>query len=1362
MSKATSVSVHSSVSQKSAQHYDLPPIPQYDMPPIVVGEAVVGKAPSVASSRSGSHHSVASHHSHHSQHSHHSALTHDSESTISEGTLVNEPIVVGAHVASEAPTPLAVGQSFEHDAVIEQFKNLHGRDQSVVSSIVPASVHIQSDSEDSIAPSKLTHSIAVGGVVDSHNGVNVLHRSHEVEFVDFAAPAYYQPPSVVGAFDAHSEDSFGFEKVEYVDTHEDHHHKLEEQVPQVVHEHVIEQHYEPYQIVHENHNVLSVDFGEDQHSITHHDHDHHHHHHESHVTHTFTSNVKQSRSNTASTYQSRQMLAHNVGPKITEELRPAAVLEEEEVEVRPPVMAYVAPIPVKPPRTHEESHIYNAYETEIHQQKDIVKSTTVVLEDVRSGSEGIHIRADNSSSVDIIGVSSLRRKFEHGAPPPLSPVFEMKKHEHHKHLDQHHHHKHQDVVVEQTQFQVGDNFISSSSSKAIENHYDVPFDSYEIVDKSENTKKSSSSYHASSSYHKQAPPLPLVDYHVYDTPTVEHFSHSPAFYTDDQRHHYVPQIKVITEYRHINPRHHYVERQIRKADGSAIAQSPQVQTIDYFKEINRAHHFVPSTPPSLFNNKRESFHHHSFIPNSLEAERKSRSVERAHHYLPDSPANVKDQRKIIREHHYVPLEKRSQSLDLKVVHPEHHYVPLVRKTTEDHQQKVNHEHHFIPAEKKTEAVKDVVHEHHYIPLTAHKTDEHNVNITREHHYIPLKTEQVQSKTEIERHNQYVPMTTHKETKSFDTGRSHSYIPLGGNVEQSKTEIFRQHNFVPVVDKKEKNVEEINQKHNYVPAHSNVAVSDKEPISRHHNFVPLATKTVEETRHSNDLSHHHYMPLPAKREEGKTAAGDKVGYEHHYYPLASNTERVSVHKGQEHHYVPLIAKPTESHASKIVIQHQYIPLAMRHQSVPRLPSEHNYIPIAIHDDSHQKVDLTNHQYLPPIVNAEQKEAVKLYEHQYVPLPPKKDSFANYSSKAPQLPREHHYYPAPVRSVEHHQKHVHEQHNYIPAVHHHETNHQLDRQHGYIPVAAKHEAKKNVLYEHQYIPPITRTEQTNGYDRRHNYVPVGKTAKATTTDIHVHQDHQYVPQASPRKTISEKVSEHVQLGGSRKSTIQSGHHHHHHHDHENRNDVPSRPSSVANYVKHQPHSRTSTVSTVRGAPVQRVNPTVQQHVIYNPYGDHQSVRVVKNVREFVNVFGATHVVPPPTPLAGVPRLSQRSPISHETFQPHDECNSVKSSRKNTLVSVGKGIQINDAPRKSTCSSVASSRSSSVSTVSAPILVGGNIAVPTPRSRNATLTQENVHEHDQYDDLIHVADMRKLFENYGPAHLPEYASNPSAYIH
>lgn len=35
--------------------------------------------------------------------------------------------VVGAHVASEAPTPLAVGQSFEHDAVIEQFKNLHGR-----------------------------------------------------------------------------------------------------------------------------------------------------------------------------------------------------------------------------------------------------------------------------------------------------------------------------------------------------------------------------------------------------------------------------------------------------------------------------------------------------------------------------------------------------------------------------------------------------------------------------------------------------------------------------------------------------------------------------------------------------------------------------------------------------------------------------------------------------------------------------------------------------------------------------------------------------------------------------------------------------------------------------------------------------------------------------------------------------------------------------------------------------------------------------------------------------------------------------------------------------------------------------------
>ncbi|EGT30169.1 hypothetical protein CAEBREN_04877 [Caenorhabditis brenneri] len=138
LSKATSVSVHSSVSQKSANHghYDLPPIPQYDMPPIVVGDAVVGKAHSTASSKSGSRHSAASHHSHHSQHSHHSALTHDSESTITEGTLVNQPITVGGVVGgvsvggvvgSEAPTPLAVGQSLEHDAVIEQFKNLHGR-----------------------------------------------------------------------------------------------------------------------------------------------------------------------------------------------------------------------------------------------------------------------------------------------------------------------------------------------------------------------------------------------------------------------------------------------------------------------------------------------------------------------------------------------------------------------------------------------------------------------------------------------------------------------------------------------------------------------------------------------------------------------------------------------------------------------------------------------------------------------------------------------------------------------------------------------------------------------------------------------------------------------------------------------------------------------------------------------------------------------------------------------------------------------------------------------------------------------------------------------------------------------------------
>ncbi|EFO89785.1 hypothetical protein CRE_07510 [Caenorhabditis remanei] len=198
-------------------------------------------------------------------------------------------------------------------------------------------------------------------------------------------------------------------------------------------------------------------------------------------------------------------------------------------------------------------------------------------------------------------------------------------------------------------------------------------------------------------------------------------------------------------------------------------------------------------------------------------------------------------------------------------------------------------------------------------------------------------------------------------------------------------------------------------------------------------------------------------------------------------------------------------------------------------------------------------------------------------------------------------------------------------------------------------------------------------------------------------------------------------------------------------------------------HQPHSRTSTVSTVRGAPIQRVQPTIQP-VVHNPYGDHQSVRVVKNVREFVNVFGATHVVPPPTPLAGVPRLPPRSPISHETFQPHQECESVKSSRKSSVVSIGNGVQIHNAARKSTCSSVQSSRKSTVSSVKGPVIVGGNVVCPAPRSRNGTLTQENVHDHydGEQTDLIHVADMRRLFENYGPAHLPEYASSPYAYIH
>lgn len=168
------------------------------------------------------------------------------------------------------------------------------------------------------------------------------------------------------------------------------------------------------------------------------------------------------------------------------------------------------------------------------------------------------------------------------------------------------------------------------------------------------------------------------------------------------------------------------------------------------------------------------------------------------------------------------------------------------------------------------------------------------------------------------------------------------------------------------------------------------------------------------------------------------------------------------------------------------------------------------------------------------------------------------------------------------------------------------------------------------------------------------------------------------------------------------------------------------------------------------VSGVQPTVQQS--HNPYGDHQSVRVVKNVREYVTVFGATHVVPPPTPLAGVPRLpySPRSPISQETFQPaiHDDCHSVKSSRKSSVVApIGNGVQIGNVSveyrsannfsdlqgsRKSTCSSVTSSRKSTVSTVHAhePVIVGGNVVVP--RSRQSTLTKDNVEHYHEVSEF------------------------------
>uniref|UniRef100_A0A8R1DZA0 Uncharacterized protein n=1 Tax=Caenorhabditis japonica TaxID=281687 RepID=A0A8R1DZA0_CAEJA len=1219
VSKATSVSVHSSVSQKSAQHYDFPPIQQYDLPPI--GDVVVGKGASVASIKPESHNSVVSHHSNHSSHSAHSAHTHDSESTITEATLVNAPIIVGngVGVESQPPTPLAVGQSSEHDAVIVQFKNLHGKAPSVVSSVVPNTNYLPSDSEDSVAPSKLTHSIAVGEVVGSQNQINTLKRSHDLSYTDLIAPVYYQPPSVQGAFDARSEDSFGFEKVEYVESSEQH--PGQDHVKQVVHDQIIEQQtYEPYHIVHENHNVPSVDFNDDQHSTIEHEH------HDSHVTHNFTSNVKQSRSNSASTYQSRHLLAQHVGPKITEELRPSVVREEDETHVEPPVMAYVAPIPIKPPRTHEQNHVYNAYETEVHyQHTEVVKSTTILQDDIRSGSEG---------------VSALRAKFEHGAPPPLAPVLDVKKYDHQDTQSQHNYTE--NTVVEQVHIQVGKHFTT------VENHYDVPFESRE---KSSYSSLSSSSEQVEQPfydvpvienlshlpvYYKEdhrdhySSHLSSLAQRVYDSPVVENLPHSPAFYKDDQHHHYVPQIKVITEYRHINPRHHYVETRVKNADGHNIAKSPQLQSVNYFKEIDRVHHYVPSTPTLPEKEVRQIYHHHTYVPNGVETKRESRSVERVHHYLPEQPIKVENNNPIIRNHHYVPLEKRSQSTEPKIVHPHHNYVPIATKNTSDENyHQANKEHQYVPPEIKHEIVKaEVNHEHHYVPLVQKSADE-PIHVSREHNYIPLKVEKTRKSEAADFHNQYVSLSTKTEVKTFDVGRSHSYIPLEENTVNTKPQILREHKYVPHVEKKVAPSQVINREHNYLPAHSNVASPEKIVISQEHSFVPLANKIDEAPRHSNNLSHHHYVPLPTKRNEA-TATGDKIGHEHHYFPLAPKTEQVSVHSGQQHQYSPLVTKSSDQQVSSINRQHQYIP------------------------------------YLPPVTHAEQKEAVKLYEHQYVPLPPKQDSHVSHAGeKPPQLPREHHYYPLAIRTEEKHQKTAHDQHQYIPPIDQRQPQPQQhqDRQHGYLPIAQNFE----------------KPEQTNGYDRNHHYVPVVSNVKNVVH--HTQENHHYAPQASPRKHVTEVNRSHNYFPVLPSKDHQSRHEQYHSHTY--------LPPSSQNSLSHQSPPKLTNHSFVPQVPLkERKNEVVHEHGYLPPVKDvevkksnsirkHEYIPATKTTKSQGQTDNSKHSYQPSVPRSAsheqidynkhgyVPRVSHLQDGKKTDYSEHDYLPSLPRSKSRDQV-------------------------------------------------------------------------------------------------
>ncbi|PAV77449.1 hypothetical protein WR25_09220 isoform B [Diploscapter pachys] len=786
-----------------------------------------------------------------------------------------------------------------------------------------------------------------------------------------------------------------------------------------------------------------------------------------------------------------------------------------------------------------------------------------------------------------------------------------------------------------------------------------------------------------------------------DSEIIREHQYAPIIPQKDQ----IPQKSAI-------PEHHFVPLVLEKQNGDhGITREHHFAPLIPSKENGARkdaiadHHYTPFVPGKL-DNSREIIRDHQYLPFPTKSEREKSEINPYHSYEPLIPIGERSTRPDIGRHNYEPfvptkdeivgqinrshgyIPAHSRSDDRRDIIHEHSYVPLLQVANQPSANNDIDSHSYVPAVQKFDDRREIIRDHSYLPAPVAGPDAKTSSADMMHHsYVPNLISRANGPAELSLgSHSYLPSAEMELYHNYgsDSNYRQSPITTTANPAPAKwgrpprtnypddTTIFMSEsmNQLNRIGDKSRDYSNVTP-----PSEPSTLVKlepdDKFPPSEPATFRPQAAPRSQKVDNlqSNDYGG---VIRERRRSSGRRPIVPKVFARQ---PMHSRADTAS-------------PKPVPP------------PVFASTTNAPHNPYERHPSPSRVDSASPRPAPIPVYASVTYAPHATERHSSPSRADALSPKPAPIPIYANTRIAPAAQINDKHVGDDYLNDMQRKQQHV--EHAHHQAGHQHkDSDIQYQRQvkeHHDVGGGVKVEKRESAIFQYEHIQIHPKGHRTDSFS------PVGHAHTHSThhdhthTHAHVHEQPVHIPTKEP---IRERAPSRTRLPDKRDSAPvlyeHTGVHQHTEtngytgvHAHSNKHLPPPEDDHIAPVyaLTDRFGGAVRTHKTTQQAPVSPVYEQIQASIItveqqhqnrtasansinrppattplhvnthrHHDYEMHNSVRVVKNVREFVHTWGDKDFVPPPTsPLVGIPRLSnsprETKHHSHSQARPHPE--------------------------------------------------------------------------------------------------------------